>query len=105
MYTKQQKKCTVTIFGSAQEITCVKVCERKHCDSVEPLQKSAGHEHILVCVDIFFRMDEAFPLYYQSALSITMVLLGEIFCRVGAPPISIVSDKGYKLVVAVCEIY
>ena len=86
-----------------------KVFERMHIDLVGPLPKtSAGHEHILVCVDSFSRWVEAFPLHDQSALSIARVLHDEIFCRFGAP-ISIVSDRGRnflsKLVNAVCEIY
>ena len=86
-----------------------KVFERLHIDLVGPLPKTtAGHEHILVCVDSFSRWVEAFPLHDQSATSIARVLHDEIFCRYGAP-ISIVSDRGRnflsKLVNAVCEIY
>ena len=86
-----------------------KVFERLHIDLVGPLPKTtAGHEHILVCVDSFSRWVEAFPLHDQSAISIARVLHDEIFCRFGAP-VSIVTDRGRnflsKLVNAVCEIY
>ena len=85
------------------------VFERPHIDLVGPLPKTtAGHEHILVCVDSFSRWVEAFPLHDQSAISIARVLHDEIFCRFGAP-VSIVTDRGWnflsKLVNAVCEIY
>ena len=86
-----------------------KVFERLHIDLIGPLPKTtAGHEHILVCVDSFSRWVEAFPLHDQTAPSIARVLHDEIFCRYGAP-ISIVSDRGRnflsKLCNAVCEIY
>ena len=86
-----------------------KVFERLHIDLMGPLPKTtAGHEHILVCVDSFSRWVEAFPLHDQSAASVARVLHDEIFCRFGAP-VSIVSDRGRnflsKLCNAVCEIY
>ena len=44
-----------------------KVFERMHIELVGPSPKtSAGHEHILVCVDSFSRLVEAFPLHDQS---------------------------------------
>ena len=86
-----------------------KVFERLHIDLIGPLPKTtAGHEHILVCVDSFSRWVEAFPLHDQSAVSIARALHDELFCRFGAP-VSIVSDRGRnflsKLCNAVCEIY
>ena len=105
---KNKERCTPK-YNPLNPLPVAKVFERMHIDFIGPLPKTtAGHEHILVCVDSFSRWVEAFPLHDQSASTIARVLHDEIFCRYGSP-ISIISDRGRnflsKLCNAVCEIY
>ena len=64
-----------------------------HVDLVGPLPPSAGHNHLLTCVDRYTRWPEAIPLSDTSAISVASAFLHHWVARFGVPA-TVTSDRG-----------
>ena len=106
---QKAKKSKATSRPPLTNMPQVEKFERWHVDILGPITKTNdGFQYILLCVDVYTRWIEAFPLKTMDSKEIATILYNQIFCRYGSPRI-LVSDRGQNflsnLVSALCEIF